>query len=85
MLCRPDLVLGHVTELASLVLLHLLLGGLQLCGGGQEVEGAGGDEVVLGPAPVGALVIPRTIQVNLGGQEGHPSQWRPESRDNLSQ
>ena len=32
-----------------------------------------------------ALVIPRTIQVNLGGQEGHPSRWRPQSRDKKRQ
>ena len=66
MLCRPDLVLGHVTELASLVLLHLLLGGLQLGGSDEEVEGVGGQEEMLGSAPIRALVIARTVQVNLG-------------------
>ena len=63
---RPDLVLAHLAQLASLVLLDLLLGGLQLGGSDEEVEGVGGQEEMLGSAPIRALVIARTVQVNLG-------------------
>ena len=66
LLGRPDLVLGDLGQFASLVLLHLLLGGLQLGGSDEEVEGVGGQEEMLGSAPIRALVIARTVQVNLG-------------------
>ena len=66
LLGRPDLVLGDLGQFASLVLLHLLLGGLQLGGSDEEVEGVGGQEEMLGSAPIRALVIARTVQVDLG-------------------
>ena len=65
MFSLPYLILADISQLSSLIFLHLLLGSIQLCVRGREVKGVGGDEEVPGPAPVGALVIARRVEIDL--------------------
>ena len=71
MLQRPDFIFADVSQLPSLVRVNLgfSLGQLARCG--QQVEGVGRDEEVLGAAPVRGLVVAGRVQVDLRRQQRH--------------